>query len=89
MEDPDNHQENEEEIRDEVLHNHEEDLVGDSDASDYEWERQMQEIWQEFDEAYVENHVEKAVEEVKTPSRLISDEELKFVLTHHVVAKAA
>ena len=33
--------ENEEEIQEEKLNNHEEDPADDSDASDYEWEREM------------------------------------------------
>ena len=57
----------------------------------------MQEIWREFDEAHaeayeedlVEEPVEAVVEVVNITPRLISDEELKFLLTYHIAAKAA
>ena len=97
MENSNNHQNPEEEIQEEEVDTHAEDSIDDSDASDYEWERQMQEIWREFDEAHaeandedlVEAPVEVVVETVNVKPRLISDEELKFLLTYHIAAKAA
>ena len=34
------------------IDDNEEALVDDLDASDYEWEREMHEMWPEFDESY-------------------------------------
>ena len=52
MENQNDHQKNDEEILQEELNDREEDPIDESDASDYEWEREMQELWREFDEAY-------------------------------------
>ena len=54
MENPNDHHKNEEEIQEVELNNHEEDPADDSYASDYEWEREMQELWRQFDEAFEE-----------------------------------
>ena len=59
MENPNDPHESDEEIQEEVVNNHAEDLDHDSDAFDYEWEREMQELWREFDEAYVEAYGEE------------------------------
>ena len=54
MENSNNHQNPEEEIQEEEVHPRAEDPIDNSDASDYEWEREMQELWREFDGAHVE-----------------------------------
>ena len=97
MDNSNNHHDIEEDIQEEEVHTRAEDPIDDSDASDYEWERQMQELWREFDEAHAESYEEDVVKEpveveatvVNVTPRLISDEELKFLHTYHIVDKAA
>ena len=70
MENLKNHQENEEEMQEVVENNHKEDSDYDSDASDYEWERHMQELWRQADEAFVEAYAQdhpEAEEEEEDP----------------------
>ena len=45
MKNSNNHQVIEEEIQEEEVQTRVEDPIDNSDASDYEWEREMQEIW--------------------------------------------
>ena len=52
MENPNNHHENDEEILEVELNINEEEPIHDSDASGYEWEREMQDFWEEANEAF-------------------------------------
>ena len=63
MENSNNYQIPEEEIHEEEVHTRAEDPIDNSDASDYEWEREMQELWREFDGAHAEAYEEDVVEE--------------------------
>ena len=96
MEKLNNHQVIEEEIQEEEVHTRAEDPIDSSDASDYEWEREMQEIWKDLDEAYVEayeedpieEHVEAEVDVVNVTPRPDSDKKPRSLATYHVTARA-
>ena len=60
-----------------VENNHEEDSDYDSDASDYEWERHMQELWREADEAFMKSMhkiMQKQEEEEEDPESSLEEE---------------
>ena len=88
MENPNNHQENEEEIQEAefcIIMKRIPSMI--QMPLIMKWERQMQEIWQEFNEAYAEDHVEEVVEEVKTlasPSLVMRSLEIPVLVARKI-----
>ena len=52
-------------------------LTDDSDYSDYEWERHIQILWKEFDEAKAELDADKEKEEAEAQIEELVEEENK------------